>query len=125
MMSIADISPPTWPAPASKTACTSRRRIWRAMRSSSWDCMESSSKHACEYLYSYLYNCRDGVSVKPELRILLFQSVLVISAATFAFTVKSISTALIPVLVTGIQSAQVLGLKGLFPPRRRASTGFL
>jgi hypothetical protein len=87
--------------------------------------MESSSKHACEYLYSYLYNCRDGVSVKPELRILLFQSLLIISAATFAFMVKSVSTALIPVLVTGIQPTQVLGLKGLFPPRRRASAGFL
>jgi len=51
--------------------------------------MESSSKHACEYLYSYLYNCKDGVSVKPELRILLFRSVLVIFAAAFAFMVKS------------------------------------
>jgi len=55
----------------------------------------------------------------------LLQNVLVISAATFAFTVKSISVALIPVLVAGIQSALVLGLKGLFPPHRRASTGFL
>jgi hypothetical protein len=32
---------------------------------------------------------------------------------------------LIPVLVTGIQPAQVLGLKRLFPSRRRAPTGFL
>ncbi|MDH6294488.1 hypothetical protein SAMN03159422_00796 [Agrobacterium fabrum] len=32
---------------------------------------------------------------------------------------------LIPVLVTGIQPAQVLGLKRVSPPRRRASAGFL
>ncbi|EGL61859.1 hypothetical protein AGRO_5506 [Agrobacterium sp. ATCC 31749] len=32
---------------------------------------------------------------------------------------------LIPVLVTGIQPAQVLGLRGVFASRRRASAGFL
>ena len=32
---------------------------------------------------------------------------------------------LIPVLVTGIQPAQVLGLKIVSPPRRRAAAGFL
>ncbi|QKW98915.1 hypothetical protein GSF67_17200 [Agrobacterium sp. CGMCC 11546] len=32
---------------------------------------------------------------------------------------------LIPVLVTGIQPAQVFGLKELFPPCRREATGFL
>ncbi|KVK50741.1 hypothetical protein L901_21520 [Agrobacterium sp. D14] len=32
---------------------------------------------------------------------------------------------LIPVLVTGIQPAQVLGLERVFSPRRRASAGFL
>jgi len=36
-----------------------------------------------------------------------------------------VSRALIPVLVTGIQSAQVFGLKRLFPSRRRVPTGFL
>ncbi|CUX27783.1 hypothetical protein AGR7B_Cc30187 [Agrobacterium deltaense RV3] len=38
---------------------------------------------------------------------------------------KALLSSLIPVLVTGIQPAQVLGLKRLLPPRRRASTGFL
>jgi hypothetical protein len=32
---------------------------------------------------------------------------------------------LIPVLVTGIQPAQVFGLSEVFPSRRRASAGFL
>ena len=41
-------------------------------------------------------------------------------------TIKMLALSfLIPVLVTGIQPAQVLGLKGLFSPRRRASAGFL
>ncbi len=35
------------------------------------------------------------------------------------------STSLISALVTEIQPAQVLGLKRLPPPRRRASAGFL
>ncbi|CUX33057.1 hypothetical protein AGR4C_Cc60031 [Agrobacterium tumefaciens str. Kerr 14] len=38
---------------------------------------------------------------------------------------KALLSSLIPVLVTGIQLAQVLGLKSLPPPRGRASTGFL